>query len=311
MFSFAKRAQKSGLLAVGVLPDRVQCARFAYDGALARLSFWHEEMASGGRGQVLLQLARGGGVKKSARCATLLAPGDYRLLQTEAPAVPEEEIGEALRWQLRDQVDLPVETAVIDHLPLPDAGGGGRPRQVFAALAAEAVIAPLVRDFQAAGLDLQVIDLPELAQRNIAALFETENRGLAFLAFGETSALLTFNYQGELFALRRIEIGAAQFAGASAERRDQLAERVVLEMQRSMDTVNRQFSAISLSRLMLLLPPESGLEAHFANAFYLPFETADLATVLDLSCCPALLAPEMQRQALPVLGAALRREEAR
>ena len=246
---------------------------------------------------------------KSARCTTLLAPNEYRLLQTEAPGVPAAEVREALRWQLRDQVDLAIETAVVDYLPLPDASNGSRPRQLFVALAADTVIAPLVQDFQEAALALQIIDLPELAQRNIAALFETENRGLAFLAFGESSALLTFNYQGELFALRRIEIGAAQFIGAPLERREQLAERVVLEMQRSMDTVDRQFSGISLSRLMVALPPESGLEAHFANAFYLPFEAVDLTTVLDLSAYPALMEPETQRRALPLLGAALRYEE--
>lgn len=309
MFSFAKRAQKGGLLAVSLPPGRMQCARFVRQGVLPRLEFWLDEPVAGDqRSQILSQLVKSHGLK-SARCTTLLAPSDYRLLQTEAPAVPDLEVGEALRWQLRDQVDLPVETAVIDFLPLPEATSGSRPRQVFAALAADTVIAPVVQDFQEAALALQVIDLPEMAQRNIAALFEVENRGLAFLAFGENSALLTFNYQGELFALRRIEIGAAQFVGAPPERREQLAERVVLEMQRSMDTVDRQFSGISLSRLVVALPPESGLETHFSNAFYLPFEAMDLAVALDLSAYPVLLDPEMQRRSLPILGAALRSEE--
>lgn len=309
MFSFARRMQKDGLVAVGLQPGRVQCARFVYGNERPCLDLWLDEPAQASRLLSLQQLAKMHALK-SMRCSSLLAPSDYRLLQTEAPAVPDEEAREALRWQLRDQVDLSVESAVIDYLPLPDTSNGSRPRQVFAALAADTVIGPMVQDFQQAALALQVIDLPEMAQRNIAALFEAENRGLAFLAFGENSALLTFNFQGELFALRRIEIGATQFAGAPVERREQLAERVVLEMQRSMDTVDRQFSGISLSRLMVALPPESGLEAHFSNAFYLPFEAVDLADVLDLSAYPALLDPENQRCALPVLGAALRREEA-
>lgn len=246
---------------------------------------------------------------KAASCSTLVPLGDYRLIQTDLPSVPEKETREALRWQLRDQVDVPIEDAVIDFLPLPQVASG-RPPQVLAAVAPAEVVAPIVQAFQAAKLKLTVIDLPEMAQRNIAALFETENRGLAFLAFGETSALLTFTYQGELFALRRIEIGAQQFAGATPERREQLAERVVLEMQRSMDTVDRQFSSISLSRLVVALPPDSGLEASFANAFYLPCEAMDLTTVLDLSAYPALQDPEAQRRALLTLGAALRVEEA-
>ena len=309
MFSFAKRMQKGGLVAVGLPPGRVQCARFASGDGRPQLDRWLDLAMPGTRRQNLSQLAKDHGFK-SARCSCLLAPSDYRLIQAEAPAVPDEEARDALRWQLRDQVDVPVATAVIDYLPLPDLGNSSRPQQVFAALAADTVIAPLVQDFQEAALGLQVIDLPEMAQRNIAALFEAENRGLAFLAFAEQSALLTFNFQGALFAMRRIEIGAAQFAAATPERREQLAERVVLEMQRSMDTVDRQFSEISLSRLVVALPPDSGLETHFANAFYLPFEPMDLSTLLDFSAYPELLDPEQQRRALPVLGAALRQEAA-
>ncbi len=224
--------------------------------------------------------------------------------------VPDDEMKDALRWKLKDLVDLPPETTTLDVLPIPDTSSGGRPCQIFLALAAHAVLAPVVQRYQAAGINLEAIDLPELAQRNVGALFENENRGLAFLAFYESFALLTFTYRGELFAFRRIEIGSEQFAQATPERREQLCERVMLEMQRSMDTVDRQFSAISLSHLVVALPPESGLDALFSSSLYLPFEAMDLSKKMDLSAFPELADPEAQRRALPTIGAALRNEEA-
>jgi MSHA biogenesis protein MshI len=80
-------------------------------------------------------------------------------------------------------------------------------------------------------------------------------------------------------------------------------------MQRSMDTVDRQFSTISLSRMVVALPPDSGLEEQFRNSIYLPFEAMDLARVMDISAFPELADPEQQRRALRTIGAALRNEE--
>jgi MSHA biogenesis protein MshI len=246
---------------------------------------------------------------KRYQCTTLLPNGGYQLIQVDAPEVPEAEQKEALRWRLKDMIEHPVEAVSFDILPLPEKVLPGGARQLYAAVARNDVIEPVVKGFHGAGMHLEVIDVPELAQRNVAALFEDENRALAFLAFDETSALLTFTYQGELFSLRRIEVGARQFLDASEDRRAQLAERIVLELQRSIDGVDRQFSAISLSRMIVALPPDCGLEEQLASNLYIPFEAMDLAKVMDLSAVPELQSPEAQRLALKSIGAALRHEE--
>ena len=91
------------------------------------------------------------------RCTALLAHGQYQLIQTEAiPGAPDE-AREVARWQLKDQVEFPVDTAAVDLLPIPS---DGRAPQAFAALAAEATIAPLIQAFQAAKVPLAAIDLP-------------------------------------------------------------------------------------------------------------------------------------------------------
>jgi len=316
MFSFTKRQREPGWLAVCPRFGRVDFAHVTREtGQPPVLRKWLSETVPAvvPTGVAPLVACLGDMAKrhelKAFRCTTQLRGGEYQLLQIEAPSVPDAEMKEALHWKLKDLVDLPAEDASFDILPIPDGGAVNRPHQLYLAIAAKSIVVPVVQCFQDAGLDLAAIDLPELAQRNVAELFEDENRGLAFLAFTEQSALLTFTYRGELFAFRRIEIGSEQIAQASAERRLQLAERVVIEMQRSMDTVDRQFSTISLSRMVVALPPDSGLEEQFRNSIYLPFEAMDLARVMDISAFPELADPEQQRRALRTIGAALRNEE--
>jgi len=315
MFFLSKRRREPGWLAVSRHQQHVEFAHVTrVTGEKPVLQRWFSEplpgAVAGGEDplQICLKTFAKRREAKGFRCTTLLGEG-YQFVQAEAPPVPEAEMKDALRWKLKDLCDIPAEQAVFDILPLPEGGSTNRAQQLFLAVANRNGVAPLANAFHEAGLGLEAIDLPELAQRNIAELFEDENRGLAFLAFGENSALLTFTFRGELFAFRRIEIGAVQIAQASAERREQLAERVVLEMQRSMDTVDRQFSGISLSNMIVALPPESGLEEQFRNALYLPFEALDLSRVIDLSAFPELRDSEAQRRALSCIGAALRNDE--
>lgn len=314
MFSFAKRQRESGWLAVAVADERLYFAHVQRSPAAKPVlrHFFMEELgkagAGDGLGPLLKDLARRRKLK-SYRCTTVLGHGQYQLVQTEAPPVPESEMHDALSWRIKDLVDLQSTAFSFDVLPIPEMSSSGRSRQVYLAVADNRVLAPIVQDFQSGSLQLEAIDLPEMAQRNIASLFETENRGLAFLAFSRESALLTFTYQGELFAFRRIDIGAEQFAQASQQRREQLGERVALEVQRSMDTIDRQFSSISLSHMVTALPPDTGLEAQFSNMLYLPFEAMALGDQMDLTAFPELADVQMQREALSVIGAALRDED--
>lgn len=245
---------------------------------------------------------------KQAQVTTLLGSGDYRLVQLEAPDVPEDERREALRWRLKDMVDFPVDRASVGVLDIPgSAGAGGRTAGVFVAAAAAEVVAARMAAFDQARVPLQVIDLPELAQRNVATLFEEPSRGLAFLSIGEDGGLLTFSHRGELYAFRRIEVTAAQLAEADGERRQQVLERVALELQRSLDTFDRQFSFVSVARLLVACTTAvDELQSVLAANLYLPVQLMDLTTVMDCTAVPELRNVQRQAQCLAVIGAALR-----
>jgi MSHA biogenesis protein MshI len=242
------------------------------------------------------------------RCTALLNHGQYQFIQTEAIAGTPDEAREIARWQLKDQVDFPVDTAAVDLLPIPS---DGRAPQMFAALAPEAAVAPLVRAFQAAKVPLAVIDLPELSQRNLAALFEEHGRGLATLIFDEDEGLLTFTLNGELLVVRHVEITARQLGVADNDRRDMLFERIALDVQRSLDNFDRIYSTVPLAHLLVApIPGVDGFSAYLRANLTVPVVPLELSAVVDIGAVPALLDPVRQFQALRAIGAALREEPA-
>jgi len=244
------------------------------------------------------------------RCTFMLNSGEYQMLVVEAPNVPAAELKTAVRWRMKDMLDFPASDATIDVLDIPaDKNAPSRARSLFAVAARNEVIRRRMEAFDAAKLPVSVIDVPELAQRNIAALLEESGRGLALLSFNEDGGLLTFTQGGELYSSRHIEIPLSQLVQSDSEQRQRYFDRITLELQRSMDSFERQFSFINISKLVLApLPPEVNLEAYLASNLYLPVSTMNLDEVFDFSAVSAV-GPVQRQQCFLAFGAALRTEE--
>ncbi|MGH8752107.1 MAG: agglutinin biogenesis protein MshI, partial [Burkholderiales bacterium] len=166
-----------------------------------------------------------------------------------------------------------------------------------------------VARFQEAKIPLAVIDIPEMAQRNIAALFERDGKGVALLSFDQGGGLLTFTHGGELYLSRRIDVTLSQLNDADEALRKQNFERVVLELQRSLDYFDRSYHFIALGRLLLgPLPDSIALAAYLAPNLSLPVEALNLSRALDFTATPELNETENQARYFQVLGAALRQE---
>jgi MSHA biogenesis protein MshI len=246
------------------------------------------------------------------RCITLLKNEDYQMHQFEAPNVPAAELKNAVRWRVKDVIDYPLEAATVDVLDIPvDGNGSGRNHQVYAVTARNSAVEACVKLFNDADLPLEVIDIPDLAQRNVAALFEPEGRGVAMVAFYEKEGMLTFTRGGELYLARRIDISLVQLAEPDADRRNQYFERIALELQRSLDHFDRQYHCVPISKLLLApMPPGIGLQEYLAPNISIPVETIDLGSALDFPLIPELGHPERQAQCMAAIGAALREEAA-
>ena len=244
------------------------------------------------------------------RCTTLLRSEEYQVHQVDAPNVPAAEMKTAARWRVKDIVDYPLDEATIDVLDIPvDRDAPARNHSIYAVTARNSVIESYVKSFGEADVPLEAIDIPDLAQRNIAALFEPAERGVAMLAFYANEGILTFTRGGELYLARRIEISLAQLIAADAERRTQYLERIALELQRSLDHFDRQYQYVTVAKLLLApMPQDIGLQQHLAANIYVPVETIDLAAVMSFPAVPELKHPERQAQCLATIGAALRDE---
>jgi MSHA biogenesis protein MshI len=246
----------------------------------------------------------------AARFTTLLSSNEYQILMVDAPNVPVDELKTAIRWKIKDSLSYHIDDATIDVLQIPSHKyGSDRPQSLYAVAASNETIRRRIGLFEKAGLELGVIDIPEMAQRNVAALFETEARGLVLLSFSDEGGLLTITCDGELFLARRIDITLGQLQDADEGLRQQYLDRVELEVQRSLDYFDRQFHHIPVSRMLVSAPESLGLEKVLASNLGLPVEMLDLAQGMDIGTVPELADSEYACHALPSLGAALRQEK--
>jgi MSHA biogenesis protein MshI len=172
--------------------------------------------------------------------------------------------------------------------------------------ASRSVLQSWIRLFQDAKAPLQAIDVADLAQRNVSALFEEKNRGLALLAFDDSGGRLTFTYQGEVYFSRHIDVVIADMAAADTAA---IFERVLLDVQRTLDNVDRSYSAIPIARL-LVSPPAGAAKFvdYLRENLNQAVELLDFAKHVDLTRVPALANPAVQGQALLAIGAALRED---
>ena len=240
---------------------------------------------------------------------TLLAPGEYQVLLVEAPNVPIDEMKTAVRWKIKDGLSFHIDDAAVDMVRIPASKyGSGRPQSLYAIAAANSVVQERIRLFEEAKLGLDVIDIPEMAQRNIAALFERDDRALVVLAFDDYGGLMTFTAGGELYLSRRIEISAGQLLDADENLRQQYRDRVETELHRSLDYFDRQYNQLPVDMVLVSVPDNTGLVEFLAAQLDVKVQKLDLSQVMDISAVPALSDSEFVAHTLPTLGAALRQE---
>lgn len=308
---FLKRAKKKdGWLTIAVLADGV-AATSVKPVAEGMPSVRFAHFLPGKPDAAVLEKAAREGQAHAYRCLTLLGPGEYQLINLEAPNVPREEVKTAVRWRLKDILDFPVLEATVDVLDIPvDAGQVRAQQSVFVVAARNTVIKPRQQLFLDAKIGLEVIDIPEMAQRNISALIAPENRGVAMLSFSAEGGLLTVTWRGELYLSRRIDVALEQLLEPDHERKHASFDRITLELQRSLDNFERQYSFISIAKLVLGPSKVSGLDEYLSSNLYTPVETLDLASVFDLGRTPELQDQAVQGRFFIPLGAALRTEAA-
>jgi MSHA biogenesis protein MshI len=239
--------------------------------------------------------------------STVLLPEDYQLALVEAPEVPPAELRAAMRWRLKDSIDFRVEDAVIDLFAVPEQNRGSHGRMMYAVAARRSAI-----DRHASALaavpTFDVIDVPELCLRNLAALLPAAAAGVALLYLGETTVTIVLVRGTTFYFSRQMNLQPAPLAaapGSAGARVD--AASVVLELQRSLDYYERHFDQPPITRIAVSpagaragdLARDLGQETGFEVA------SLDLNTLLH---CSTPIEPAAQAACLLAVGAALREE---
>ena len=241
----------------------------------------------------------------------LLGYREYSLIQVEKPHLPEDEIKEAIRWTVKDQLGYPAEQAEIQVLDIPlDVETKNAVAQSFVAASKAETIKFYTEKFEGfAKGALEVIDLPELAQRNIARLLEQKERGLALLTMNSKGGLLTFTANGELYQARYFATDTKALVAEGTESQQQIYELLTLELQRLLDNFELKFPHIFVNRIVLApFAGRDGFADYLDHSLNIRVETFSITTLFDLDKNIQLGDFAQEGNALLFLGATLREE---
>ncbi|MGB5306157.1 MAG: pilus assembly protein PilM, partial [Gammaproteobacteria bacterium] len=180
--------------------------------------------------------------------------GDYQLLVVNTPEVPAPELRSAIRWLIHDMIDYHVDDAVLDVFDAPPGGPNNLQQQMYVVVARSTAVKQRIDRLEQAGVNLEIIDIPELAMRNIAASLPEDENGLLMLHFDRDECIITITRQGNLYLTRTLDIGYRQLQETAADPQP-LVNRLTLEIQRSMDYFERHFQLAPVRSLVILPPP--------------------------------------------------------
>ncbi len=239
--------------------------------------------------------------------SVVLRPEDYQLALVEAPDVPPAELRAAMRWRLKDAIDFRVEDAVIDVFDVPTQHRAAQGRMMYAVAARRGAIERYATAL-AGNPSFDVIDVPELCLRNLAALLPAAASGVALLHLGEVAATIVLVRGSTFYFARQMDLQATLRIASGSALSDRVdAGSVVLELQRSLDYYERHFDQPPITRIAVS-PPGSraaSLAEDLARETGLEVTTLDLGALLD---CATELDAAVQAQCLLAVGAALREE---
>lgn len=313
MFFSFKNKKETGLMAVKLAAQGIFAASVsARAGSLPILEFLSFYPLENQSWDILLARLAKETPAKQKRCSLLLNPIDYQSFALDSINVPDDELKNAVRFRLNEILEYPAETACIDVLTVPgDSHQGGHKQSLIAIAAKNKDISRFQTLFSNAKLALKVIDVHEMAQRNISSRLELEGRGLAMLSFDHDGGLLTVCFGGELYLSRRIDVTLHDLYVEDVQRRQASFERISLELQRSLDHFDRQHNYITTAKLVLAPLGAVGEELRtFLSAnMYLPVENLDLSSIVVLDQMPEMRQSEQQQIYFYVIGAALRCDE--
>lgn len=215
--------------------------------------------------------------------------------------MPAAELRDAMRWKIKDLIPMSLEQAVIDAFPLPS--DTGRSDMAYAVAAERSHIDSCVNLAQSSGLQLNAIDIAELAARNLSELVATPNRSVAIVSISPGRACLNLIRDGQLYLSRRFDLN---WNGSLL---DELpVDTLSLELQRSLDYFERQMRQVPPQTIYLC--GENITEDKITDSLRANLSaTISVLPLAEQLAIPAGIEAQDLALCLNAIGAALRIEE--
>lgn len=263
---------------------------------------------------------------EASHCISVADEESFSLLLVESPQVDPSELKAAVRWRIKELIDFHIDDAIIDVFDIPGQKERGRPKLMYVVASRTSAVQQQIDLLEGSGINLAVIDIPELVLRNIAALLPEDQGGVATLYIGRQRTMLVLTRNQTLYLSRRIELGLEQLqaclyppaggdefvlegeAPAMPEPLQQALAKIVLEVQRSLDYFESHFSLPPVSGLVVAPMEEMipGMMGYLGANLGVPVRMLDLNALIE---CEQGLSDALQSQCLFAIGAALRDEK--
>jgi MSHA biogenesis protein MshI len=187
--------------------------------------------------------------------SAVIGPSDYQIAQVPAPDVPRSEFRAAARYSMRDAFDFPIDNATLDVFDLPTEANSGAKGTCFAIATRADAIGKMTKALERHFKSFDVIDIPELCQRNLAALLPQDAKGVAFLLIRDDFAQLVLTRNGMLYVTRRFDFGMrGELNGDADAEANELPldpQMLSLELQRSLDYYESHFDESAIAELFI------------------------------------------------------------
>lgn len=189
----------------------------------------------------------------SGECRLILAANQYHIVQIDKPSVPEEELNQALKWQVKELVNIPPEDMILDYFDGPMLAGGAQKLNVVVASKAE--LATFVKELDQQQITISSITTEEFAFKDLLPV-QDDAHLLLVQQPGEEMVILIIK-NGQMYFHRRLR----GFSDIAQKSEDELAfgmiDSISLEIQRSTDYFERQLKQAPIKTIKVLTPNDN------------------------------------------------------
>lgn len=262
-----------------------------------------EEGGSVGEGLATVVGTSVTGVRAAVQFSGKVAPV---IRHISLPVMPSSELTEAIRWEARKFTSLPMEEVVIDSLVLGETGEkAARRNDIVVVVVERAALLSQLEWLKGFGLEVVAVDVAAFALRNLLQLGQNGDGSgsLLLVDIGAQRMEITILKGGVIRVCRQVAVGGDLITAAlseslgvsfeEAERRKReeglnqagplletfqgQADRLIVEVQRSLDYYRAQFREPGVDRILLMggTPLLPGFQAYFSGFFDAPVQLED------------------------------------